>query len=90
MLSYDSFCELYREQTHSEPKAIHFNLFLHLLAYNLKLDLEKEEMLINEVDKTFVKKNIFNYDNSTLDIALSAANTVENITYENPKNKKSF
>lgn len=83
MLSYDSFCELYREQTHEEPKAIHFNLFLHLLAYNLKLELEKEEMLINEVDKAFVKKNIFNYDNSTLDVAHSATNTVENITYEN-------
>uniref|UniRef100_UPI004049C555 McrB family protein n=1 Tax=Flavobacterium sp. TaxID=239 RepID=UPI004049C555 len=83
MLSYDAFCELYRSQNYDEPKAIHFNLFLHLLAYNLKLELEKEEMLINEVDKTYVKKNIFNYDNSTLDVALSATNTVENITYEN-------
>lgn len=83
MLNYDSFCELYNSQTHEEPKAIHFNLFLHLLAYNLKLELEKEEMLIKDVDKTFVKKNIFNYENSTLDVTSSADNTIDIVVYDN-------
>ena len=88
MLNYDSFCEWYNRQSHDEPKAVHFNAFTHLLAYNLKLELEKEGMLTEEVDKKYVKNNIFNYDNATLDSY--AENKVENITFENIAPERPF
>ena len=82
MLNYDAFCTLYRGQDYDAPKALHFNLFFHLLAYNLKNELEKEGMLKEEVDRKYVKANIFNYDNASLDVSDSADNVVENITFD--------
>ena len=83
MLNYDAFCQFYATLDLEDPKGVHFNLLLHLLAYNLKMELEGKEMLIEQVDKTFVKNNIFNYDNTTLDVTSSTEHTLESINYEN-------
>jgi len=62
-LDYDNFCVHFRETYfNNEPKLLEFNTYYYLLGENLKKELKLHDLSNEDVDKRWLKNNLFNVD----------------------------
>lgn len=78
LLDYDNFCLHFRETNfNTEPKLLEFNTYYYLLGENLKKELKLHDLSNEEVDKRWLKKNLFNVDADSIDSVDVLSNTIQ-------------
>ncbi|MFY7943926.1 MAG: hypothetical protein ACOVNZ_05060, partial [Crocinitomicaceae bacterium] len=84
LLDYDKFCSHYNEIDFlGNPKAMEFNLFYSMLGQKLKNELIRQNLAVKEVDLTWLKNNLFDFQSSKINrIDESVADDVRNNFFE--------
>lgn len=78
-LDYDNFCVHFRETNfNNEPKLLEFNTYYYLLGENLKKELKLHALSNEDVDKRWLKNNLFNVDADSIDSVDVSSDPIEN------------
>ena len=79
LLDYDNFCIHFRETNfNNEPKLLEFNTYYYLLGENLKKELKLNGLSNEDVDKRWLKNNLFNVDADLIDSVDVSLDSIEN------------
>jgi energy-coupling factor transporter ATP-binding protein EcfA2 len=79
LLDYDNFCIHFRETNfNNEPKLLEFNTYYYLLGENLKKELKLNGLSNENIDKRWLKKNLFNVDADSIDSVDVSLDSIEN------------
>ena len=79
LLDYDGFCIHFRKTNfNSDPKLLEFNTYYYLLGENLKRELKLNGLSNDDVDKRWLKKNLFNVDADSIESVDVSLDSIEN------------